>query len=98
MTTAVLIVVAVVLVGNMPIAVARIVRGQSPRDRLLGVVLTGTTGSALLLVVSVVAGIDALRDTALVVVALATVTVMVWVDRDRRRGAAPDDTLPRSRT
>lgn len=83
MTTIVMSVVLLVLVANVLIAVARIVLGPSGRDRLLGVVLAGTAGSAVLLVTSVLTGSAALRDAALVVVALATVVVVARVSSDR---------------
>lgn len=79
MTSSVLTVVLVVLVLNVLLALVRVLRGPSGRDRLLGVVLAGTTGTGVLLVTSVLADIDALRDTALVVVALATVVVLARV-------------------
>lgn len=84
MTQIVLPVVLVVLVVNVLAAGVRVVLGPTSRDRLLGVVLTGTTGAAALLVASVVLGSAALRDTALVVVALATVVVVAQVGGGRR--------------
>ncbi len=75
--------VLVVLVANVLAATGRVVLGPSSRDRLLGVVLTGTTGSAALLVASAATGSAALRDTALVVVALATVVVVAQVTSER---------------
>ena len=52
------------------------------RDRVLGVVLSGTTGAALLAVVSVLTDTPALRDVALAVVALATVIAVARVRAD----------------
>lgn len=91
MTQIVLSLLLVVLVGNVLAVVVRVVLGPTGRDRLLGVVLAGTTGSAVLLVAAVLTDLAALRDTALVVVALATVVVLARVDSERRAGdAAPD--------
>lgn len=45
-------------------------------------VLAGTTGAAVLLVTSVLADVPAARDAALVVVALATVTVVARVSTE----------------
>ena len=49
---------------------------------MLGVVLSGTTGAALLAVVSVLTDTPALRDVALAVVALATVIAVARVRAD----------------
>nr|WP_187353881.1 hypothetical protein [Dietzia kunjamensis] len=64
----------------------RVVRGPSPRDRVTGVVLAGTTGAALLGVLAVLAGASAVRSAALVLVALAlvvTVTIVTAEPGDR---------------
>lgn len=76
MTDYLLTAVLGVLVLNVLAAVVRVLRGPTGRDRLLGVVLAGTTGTAVLLVASTLTGTAALRDTALVVVALATLVVL----------------------
>lgn len=85
MTQLVMTLVLVVLTANVLAAVVRVVLGPTGRDRLLGVVIAGTTGAAVLLVASVVAGIAALRDTALVVMALATVVVLARVSSEWSR-------------
>jgi multicomponent Na+:H+ antiporter subunit F len=90
MTQIVLSLLLVVLVGNVLAVVVRVVLGPTGRDRLLGVVLAGTTGSAVLLVAAVLTDLAALRDTALVVVALATVVVLARVDSERAGRAVPD--------
>lgn len=82
MTDLVLTVVLVVLVLNVLACLVRVLGGPTGRDRLLGVVLAGTTGAAVLLVTSVVADVPAVRDAALVVVALATVTVVARVSTE----------------
>lgn len=87
MTDTVLTVVLVVLVLNMLGALVRVLGGPTGRDRLLGVVLAGTTGAGVLLVASVLAPAPALRDAALVVVALATVVVLARVGTERERHA-----------
>lgn len=85
MTDLVLTAVLVVLVVNVLASVVRVLRGPSGRDRLLGVVLAGTTGAGILLVSSVLADVPALRDTALVIVALATVVVLARTGLERER-------------
>lgn len=85
MTAYLLITVLVVLVLNMLVCLVRVLRGPTGRDRLLGVVLSGTTGSAVLLVAATVTGTTALRDAALVLVALATVVVVARVSTEREQ-------------
>jgi multicomponent Na+:H+ antiporter subunit F len=79
----VLVGVVVVLTLNVLACLVRVLRGPGGSDRLLGVVLAGTTGAAALATLSVVSGEAALRDAALVVVALA---VVVTVSRIEARG------------
>lgn len=78
--------VAVVLGANLLLCLVRVLRGPTGRDRLLGVLLTGTTGAALLAVLSVRTGVPALRDAALVMMALAAV---VAVSRLRAEAEEP---------
>lgn len=68
--------VAVVLGANLLLCLVRVLRGPTGRDRLLGVLLTGTTGAGLLAVLSVSTGAPALRDAALVMMALAAVVAV----------------------
>lgn len=79
---AVLTVVALVLLANVVACLIRVVAGPTGRDRVLGVVLSGTTGAALLAVLSVLTDTPALRDVALAVVALATVITVARVRAD----------------
>ncbi|MFF0991032.1 monovalent cation/H+ antiporter complex subunit F [Kocuria nitroreducens] len=78
--------VAVVLGANLLLCLVRVLRGPTGRDRLLGVLLTGTTGAALLAVLSVSTGVPAVRDAALVMMALAAV---VAVSRLRAEAEEP---------
>lgn len=82
MTDLILTVTLVALVLNVLACLVRVLGGPTGRDRLLGVVLAGTTGAAVLLVTSVLADVPAARDAALVVVALATVTVVARVSTE----------------
>ncbi|GGG63501.1 hypothetical protein GCM10011374_28640 [Kocuria dechangensis] len=68
--------VAVVLGLNLLLCLVRVLRGPTGRDRLLGVLLTGSTGAALLAVLSVSTGVPALRDAALVMAALSSVVAV----------------------
>jgi multicomponent Na+:H+ antiporter subunit F len=74
--SAVLNVLIVVLVLNVLVALARVLLGPSGRDRITGVLLAGTTGAAALATTSVSTGVSALRDVALVIVALAALVVV----------------------
>lgn len=67
------------LVLNVLACLVRVVKGPSPRDRVTGVVLAGTTGAALLGVLAVLAGASAVRSAALVLVALALVVTVTIV-------------------
>lgn len=71
--TAVLAVLAITLLGSL----VRVALGPTARDRLLGVVLSGTTGVGFLVVASVAFDEPALRDAALVICALAAVAAAV---------------------
>lgn len=85
MPDGVLLAVATFLLLNVLVGLARVLAGPSTRDRLLGVILLGTTGTALLAVLADVTGLSALRDTALVLVALAALVVVVRVRAEERR-------------
>lgn len=87
MTDLVLTSVLVVLVLNLLACLVRVLGGPTGRDRLLGVVLAGTTGAVVLLVVSVLEDMSAARDAALVLVALATVVVVARASSEREAGA-----------
>lgn len=76
--------VAVFLLANILIGLFRALRGPTTRDRMLALLLLGTTGAALMLVLAEVSGTPALRDAALLAVALATVVVVV---RSRSEGS-----------
>jgi multicomponent Na+:H+ antiporter subunit F len=81
----VLVAVATFLLLNVLVGLVRVLLGPSTRDRLLGVILLGTTGVALLAVLAEVTGIPALRDAALALVALAALVVVVRVRAEERR-------------
>lgn len=77
--------VAGFLLLNVVVGLVRVLRGPSTRDRLLGVMLLGTTGAALLVVLAAATGDPALRDAALVLVALAVLVVVVRVRAEEAR-------------
>ncbi len=83
MTQVVLTAVLIVLVGNVLACLVRVVNGPSGRDRLIGVILAGTTGCAAFIVASVLTEQPALRDAALVIVALATVAAVTRISAEQ---------------
>jgi multicomponent Na+:H+ antiporter subunit F len=80
-----LVAAATFLLLNVLVGLARVLLGPATPDRLLGVILLGTTGVALLAVLAEVTGLPALRDTALALVALAALVVVVRVRAEERR-------------
>ncbi len=84
MPDGVLLAVATFLLLNVLVGLARVLAGPSTRHRLLGVILLGTTGTALLAVLAEATDVAALRDTALALVALAALVVVVRVRAEER--------------
>jgi multicomponent Na+:H+ antiporter subunit F len=70
---------ALFLLLNVAAGLVRVARGPTPADRMLAAQLFGTTGVALLLVLSASTGADALRDVALVFALLAAVLAVTFV-------------------
>lgn len=91
--TSLLVAVAVVLVANVLVGLVRVLRGPTPADRLTAALLMGTTGVALLVVLSAAAELPALRDVALVLVVLSVLAVVVFVGdgAPARQAAARED-------
>jgi multicomponent Na+:H+ antiporter subunit F len=94
--TALLYGVAVVLALNVLVGLVRVALGPAPGDRLVAALLFGTTGVALLVVLSVATDMPALRNVSLVLVVLAALVVVVYVGDDvtGRRPAADEDGPP----
>lgn len=74
-----LTVLAAALILNVLACLVVLSRAPSPRERLLGVILGGTTVAATLAALSVLLDVPALRDAALVVVALASLVALARV-------------------
>jgi len=83
--TTFLLAATAVLVLNVVVGAARVLRGPTTRDRTTALLLLSTTGTAALVVLAHATGTPALRDAALALVALATVTVVVRVAAERGR-------------
>lgn len=80
MTNALLLFV-VVLLASMIAGLVRVMRGPTPSDRMLAAQLMGTTGVAILLLLSEATSRPALVDVALVFALLAAVTGIAFVQR-----------------
>ncbi|MDP9822685.1 monovalent cation/H+ antiporter complex subunit F [Nocardioides massiliensis] len=77
LVSTVMFVVAGVLLVAVVAGLWRAARGPTTRDRLTAFVLLGTTGAALFAVLGSATETAALRDAALILVALATVVTVV---------------------
>lgn len=85
MIIGVLSVAAVFLLLNVLVGLIRSLLGPTTRDRLTAFLLIGTTGVALLVVLAELADVPALRDAALVLVALAALVSVVRLQAERAR-------------
>ena len=72
---------AVALLATIIVGLLRVERGPSPADRMLAAQLFGTSGVAMLLLLSVGLDTPSLRDVALVFALLAALTVVAFVKR-----------------
>lgn len=72
---------AVALLATIIVGLLRVERGPSPADRMLAAQLFGTSGVAMLLLLSVGLDMPSLRDVALVFALLAALTVVAFVKR-----------------
>lgn len=73
--------VAAFLLANLLVALVRVVRGPTAADRLLAVLLFGTTGVAVLLLLAYAGAAPALVDVALVFALLAVITGVAFAQR-----------------
>lgn len=77
--------VAAFLLANLFAALLRVVRGPTAADCVLAALLFGTTGVAVLLLLSEAGGGAALIDAALVFALLAAITGAAFAQRAWRR-------------
>jgi multicomponent Na+:H+ antiporter subunit F len=75
------------LLLNIGAGLIRIWRGPTPADRLLAVQLFGTTGTAILLLLALAQGDEALKNVALVFALLAGVLGVVFTRYGRENNA-----------
>ena len=71
--------VALFLLLNLAAGLIRVVRGPTDNDRMLAVLLFGSTTVAVLLVLAEGMSLPALRDVALLFVLLATILSVAFV-------------------
>ena len=83
-------ILAVFLLVNLLVALARVMRGPSAADRMLAALLFGTVGVAILLLLAQVQAIPALNDVALVFALLAAITGVAFVRRAWRESRSGD--------
>jgi multicomponent Na+:H+ antiporter subunit F len=81
--------IALVLLGTLALGLVRVWRGPTAGDRMASVLLGGTTGVALMLILAAIDGAEATIDTALVLAVLAPVLAVAFVAA-RRRSPAGD--------
>lgn len=72
----------ITLVGGL----TRILRGPTRADRMLAAQLFGTAAVAILLLLAEVSGLAGVRDVALVLALLATISVVVFASGSRHAG------------
>ena len=77
--SALLAIVAIVLLVSLLIGLVPVFRGVMPADRMLAAQLTGTTTVAILVLMSQLMEMPALLDVALVFALLAAVTLVCFV-------------------
>jgi multicomponent Na+:H+ antiporter subunit F len=75
------LVLAAFLLANLLVALVRVVRDPTAADRLLAVLLFGTTGVAVLLLLAHAGASPALVDVALVFALLAVITGVAFAQR-----------------
>lgn len=83
---------ALILLLTTAAGMARILRGPTAGDRMLAAQLFGTTGVAILLLLSAATGREALIDVGLVFALLAAVATVAFV----RQRALPAEATDRS--
>ncbi len=80
-TNAIFIVTALVLLISMAAGLVRVVIGPSPADRMMAAQLLGTSGIAILLLLSAALEVPALTDVGLIFALLAAVSVAAFTRR-----------------
>lgn len=87
MSETVFVAFAFALLVTIVVGLVRVERGPTPADRMLAAQLFGTSGVAMLLLLSEGLRMPALRDVGLVFALLAAMTAVAFVKRAWHRGA-----------
>jgi multicomponent Na+:H+ antiporter subunit F len=82
------VIVTIALLASIAAGTGVAVRADEPATLLVAAMMFGTAGTAVLLVLAEPLDQPALRDAALVLVALATLVVLVYVHRGRPVGSS----------
>jgi multicomponent Na+:H+ antiporter subunit F len=80
-TNAIFVSVALLLLISMAAGLVRVVIGPSPADRMMAAQLLGTSGIAILLLLSAALDVPALSDVGLIFALLAAVSVAAFTRR-----------------
>jgi multicomponent Na+:H+ antiporter subunit F len=81
-----LMIALLLLMSSLVLGMVRAFKGPSLEDRLLSILLLGTGGVAILLLLSVSMRLTALLDVGLVLVLLAAVTAAAMTRRESKDG------------
>jgi multicomponent Na+:H+ antiporter subunit F len=87
------LILALFILLNLLAGILRVLRGPTLQDRMLTAQLFGTTGVAILLILSEATSVPALRDVALVFALLGAVAVVAFV----RGASGPEEDEPEPR-
>lgn len=90
-------VLILILLANLLVALARVLRGPTAADRMLIVLLFGTTGVTVLLLLAHASRVQGLVDVALVVALLAAITGAAFSERAWRPSARGESQHDRDR-
>lgn len=86
------LVLAAFLLANLFAALLRVMKGPTAADRVLAALLFGTTGVAILMLLSEAIAMQALIDAALVFALLAAITGAAFAQRAWRRDHGKGET------
>ena len=81
-----LLIALLLLLASLVLGMVRALKGPSLEDRLLSILLLGTGGVAVLLLLSVSIQLPALLDVGLVLVLLAAVSAAAMTRRESKDG------------
>lgn len=87
-------IIAILLLGTFVAGVARILRGPTRFDRMMAAQLFGTTGVAILLLLSRAGKVEGYVDVALILALLAALATIAFVRRVTKGRAASGSQRP----